>query len=146
MKTLREKVAYIRGIADGMELDRDNPQSKLLLQTLELLQEMVAEIDDLVDRVGDNEDLLEALDSDLADVEEYIFADDDDVCCEDEDDDLNEFEIQCPHCDEIVYVDEEDLEDIADDGVEILCPNCDKVIFSDDDEEEQEQDPPAPVD
>jgi len=140
MKTLREKVAYIRGMAEGMELDRNDARNKLLLQVLELLNDMIIEIDDVADRVDDTEDLIEALDSDLADVEEFIFEDDDDDCCDHDDDDLNEFEIQCPHCNEIVFVDEEDLEEVADDEVEILCPNCNKVIFTDD---EAEDDDPA---
>lgn len=148
MNTLREKVAYIRGMAEGMELDNSDTKSKLLLQVLDLLGEMVAEIDDLTERIEDNEDLIEALDSDLADVEEAVFEDDDSCCDHEHDEDeLNEFEIQCPHCDEIVYVDEEDLEEVADDEVEILCPNCNQVIFSDDEEDTiTEEDRPTLVD
>jgi len=97
----------------------------------------VEEIEDLTDRVEENEDMVEALDSDLADVEDYVFEDDDD-CCE-HDDDLSEFEVQCPHCDEIVYVDEDELAGAADDEVEIRCPNCNEVIFSDEVEVEGEE-------
>lgn len=143
MKTLREKVAYISGLADGMDLDKEDSRTKLTFQILDLLQDMVEEMDDLSDRIDDNEDLVEALDQDLADVEEYVFDEDEDDCCDCHDDDaLSEFEIQCPHCNEIVFVDEDELADAADDDIEIICPSCNQVIFSDD-QVEDEQDAEA---
>lgn len=142
MKTLHEKIAYIRGLADGMDLDENDSRTKLILQMLDLLNEMVVEMEDIRDRVEDNEDLVDALDEDLADVEEYVFEDDEDDCdC----DDLSEFEIQCPHCNEIVYINEEELADAADEEIEIICPNCNQVIFSDDEDdlpEEPDEDSP----
>ena len=149
MRTLAEKIAYISGLADGMDLDKGDPRTKLILQIMELLEDMVEEMEDLSDRIEDNEDLVEALDQDLADVEEYVFDEDDDSCCDcHEDDDLNEFEIQCPHCDEIIFVDEDELADAAAEEIEIVCPNCNQVIFSDDPGEEldTELDENVPVD
>lgn len=150
MKALREKIAYIRGLAEGMELDKGDPRTKLLLQIMDLLRDMVVEMEDLSDRVEDTEDLVDALDEDLADVEDYVFEDDEDDCCScEDDDDLSEFEIQCPHCDEIVFVDEDELVEAADEEIEIVCPNCKQVIFSDDEEEgelDTELDENIPVD
>jgi phage FluMu protein Com len=150
MKTLREKVAYIRGLAEGMDLNKDEPHTKLLLQIMDLLGEVVDELEDLNERIEDAEDLVDALDEDLADVEEYVFEDDeDDYCNCHDDDDFSEFEIQCPHCNEIVCVDEDDLVEAADEELEIICPHCKQVIFSDEEEEEEldtELDESIPVD
>jgi phage FluMu protein Com len=139
VNSLKEKVAYIRGMAEGMDLDRTDARTKLMLQILDLLNEMVVEVDDLTERIEDNEDLIEALDSDLADVEEYVFEDDAEGCdhLHEDDDDPTEFEVQCPHCDEIVFVNEDDLEEVADEEVEILCPNCNQVIFSDEEDDDE---------
>src|SRR5690554_5876862 len=135
MKSLKERVAYIRGLAEGMEMDSKDPRNKLLLKVLDLLDEMVVELDSLDQRVEDNEDLVDALDEDLSDVEEFLFEEDEADLDSELDADLSEFEIQCPHCDEIVYVDEGDLAGAADDDLEILCPHCNQVIFSDEDEQ-----------
>jgi len=135
MKSLRERVAYIRGLAEGMEMDSKDPRNKLLLKVLDLLDEMVVELDSLDQRVEDNEDLVDALDEDLSDVEEFLFEEDEADLDSELDADLSEFEIQCFYCDEIVYVDEGDLAGAADDDLEILCPHCNQVIFSDEDEQ-----------
>ncbi|MTI94901.1 MAG: hypothetical protein FH749_05345 [Firmicutes bacterium] len=145
MSTLKERVSYIRGLAEGLNLDSTEPNGKVLTQMLELLAEMADQIEDLDARLDDTEDVLEALDSDLADVEEFLF-DEDEADAEFAEDELSEFEIQCPHCDEIVYVNEDDLEEVADDEVEILCPNCNKVIFSDEEGQDEEAEPPVTVD
>ncbi|MDD4078743.1 MAG: hypothetical protein PHP58_03400 [Eubacteriales bacterium] len=132
MKTLQERVAYIHGLAEGMDLDQKDSITKLLLQILDLADEMVEEIEDLRDRTEENEDFLEALDADLADVEDAVFEDDDECSCHC--DDQEEFEIQCPHCDAIVTVNEDELAEAADDGLAIRCPDCGEIIFSDEDD------------
>ena len=119
MKTLRERVAYIRGMEEIANLDYKEPIAKMFLQVLDLVEEMVDEIQDLRDRTEENEDFLEALDSDLADVEDAVFEDEDECCCHCEDQD--EFEIHCPHCDAIVIVNEDELAEAADDELDIRC-------------------------
>ena len=137
MKTLRERVAYIRGMEEIANLNYEEPLAKMFFQTLELLEEIVDEVDSLRDRTEENEDFLEALDADLADVEDAVFEDD-----EDEDscdcDYPEEFEIQCPHCDRLVTINEDELAEAADDELAIRCPDCGEVIFSDDEEGESE--------
>jgi predicted Zn finger-like uncharacterized protein len=138
MKTLQERVAYIHGLAEGMNLDQKDPSIKLLLQILDLVDEMVEEIDDLTDRTEENEDFLEALDADLADVEDVVFEDDDECTCHCED--AEEFEIQCPHCDAIVTVNEDELAEAADDELAIHCPDCGEIIFSDNEDDDDDAD------
>ena len=86
--TISERVAYIKGLADGMELSAETKEGKILLAVLDLLEDMAYEIEDLNDNQLDIGDELDALSDDLADVEEFVFGlDDDDCCCDDDDDD-----------------------------------------------------------
>lgn len=132
MKTLKERVAYIRGMEEIANLNYEEPLAKMFFQVLELLGEVVEEIDDLRDRTEENEDFLEALDADLAEVEDAVFEDDDD--CSSPCDDAEEFEVHCPHCDAVLIVNEDELAEAADDELDIRCPDCGQVLFSDDDE------------
>lgn len=134
MKTLQERVAYIHGLAEGMDLNQSDPITKLLLHILDLVDEVVEEIDDLSDRTEDNEDFLEALDADLADVEDAVFEDDDECSCHCED--PEEFDIQCPHCDAFLTVNEDELTEAAENELVIHCPDCGEIIFSEEEDQE----------
>ena len=76
---------------------------------------------------------------------QYDFYDEDEEFYEDDEDedscdcdDPEEFEIQCPHCDRLVTINEDELAEAADDELAIRCPDCGEVIFSDDEEGESE--------
>ena len=63
---------------------------------------------------------VDAVDEDLAAVEDFLYEDEDEDecdcgCCDD--DDL--YEVECPKCHDIIYLDEEMLEEEG-----ITCPNC----------------------
>lgn len=126
-----EKVAYLKGLADGMELGAEtSKESKLLLQMLDLLEDVALEIQDMQDIQDELEEGLDAVSDDLSDVESYIYemedecccGDDDGECCCDEDDEVC-YETVCPNCEEQVIFDEDTLEE----GY-ILCPNCGKKL------------------
>ena len=94
-----EKVAYLKGLAEGMELDTGKTEGKL-------------------------SDGLDAVSDDLEDVEDLVFEDwDEDDEDEYEEDELDEDEdcyaTTCPTCEETIYFDES----ILDEG-EVICPNC----------------------
>ena len=69
---------------------------------------------------------LDAVDEDLADVEDYLLDEDEDDfdcdCC-DCDDEYEEFELECPYCGEAFSVDE----DTVLSGT-IPCPNCGEML------------------
>ena len=127
-----EKIAYLKGLADGMNLkDEKSKESKLLVQMLDLLEDMALEMQDMQDEQADLEEGLDAVSDDLADVESYIYeaesdeddedcccCDDEDCCCgEDEEDEC--YETVCPTCEEHVYFDDSVLEEGS-----VTCPNC----------------------
>ena len=119
-----EKVAYLKGLAEGMELDTGKKEGKLLAAIIDLLEDIALEIEDIEDEQAELADGLDAVSDDLEDVEDLVFEDwDEDDEDEYEEDELDEDEdcyaTTCPTCEETIYFDES----ILDEG-EVICPNC----------------------
>lgn len=125
---MNEKVAYIKGLMEGMELDTTTKEGKVLNAIVDVLADITDKVLVMDEEVGDLFDEVDAISEDLTDVEDYLFEDEDD-----EDEDVYEdglYEITCPACGEVVCVDEDML---ADDN--LACPNCAtkfEIDFSDD--------------
>ena len=74
--TILEKTAYIKGLCEGLGLDKaDSAEAKVIKALLDLCQEMAEEIEDLQCEVENLHDYCEELDEDLGDVEEIILED-----------------------------------------------------------------------
>ena len=116
---ISEKVAYLKGLAEGLNLDDSTKEGKLLLAIVDVLDDMAEEFADIEDEIVDLEDGLDAVSDDLNDVEEFLYETSDDEDEEDEDDDDEYFVTTCPECEEEVIFDESVLED-----GEVVCPNC----------------------
>ena len=113
---ISEKVAYLKGLAEGLKLDAESNEGKLFAAIIDVLEDMADEIADMQDEMVDLEDGLDAVSDDLSEVEESLYE------LEDEDEDEDEedcFMTTCPECEEEVYFDESILED-----GEVVCPNC----------------------
>ena len=122
--TITEKVAYLKGLADGLAIDTEkSKEGKLISVIIDILEEMGMSIEDLEENTVALGEELDAVSDDLADVEEILFEDeddeDDDGCCCGEEDDDDFFEVECPNCQEPLVIDE----DVLEAGV-IECPNC----------------------
>ena len=118
--TITEKVAYLKGLADGLAIDTEkSKEGKLISVMIDILEEMGMSIEDLEENATALGEELDAVSDDLADVEEAVFGDEDedDECCCDEDEDF--FEVECPNCEQPLVIDEDVLEEGA-----IQCPNC----------------------
>lgn len=126
MKELLQKVAYLQGLADGMELE-ESKEGRLIREILNVLDAMADYIGALDDQVDDIEDYLESIDADLADVEDEVFG-------EEEDEDV--VDVECPNCHEQVCFDSSILYD--EDLIEVTCPNCGAVVFTNDEDEDEE--------
>ena len=159
--TILEKTAYIKGLCEGLELDKkDTAEAKVIKALLDLCQDMAEEIDALGSDVEDLIDYCEELDEDLGDVEEVLLEDEeydedewDDDCCDCDCDDCDcdgdcddcdcdcccdedYFEIVCPSCGETVCFDE------SVNAEELICPACGSelgCIVEDDDIEPVEE-------
>lgn len=119
--TLTEKVAYLKGLAAGLDLDKDTKEAKIFDAMFDILEDMALTISDIDEDLSACEDLVDAIDEDLDELEEYIFEDedfyDDDDCCCCDDEEL--YEIECPLCGEEILLDDEMLDEEI-----IECPGC----------------------
>ena len=121
---ITEKVAYLKGLAEGMELDTGKKEGKLLAAIIDVLEDIALELVDMQEAQEELGDGLDAVSDDLEDVEDLLFGEDDEEDeAEYELDDLGEDEdcyaTTCPTCEETIYFDESVLED-----GEVVCPNC----------------------
>ena len=139
---LTEKMSYLQGLLDGLEIDNSTKEGKALLQMSEVMSELVLYVEDLQSQVDELTELCDILDEDLGAVEEDFYEDEDFECgnCEkfdDEDDfeDLEEddeddfddddelYEITCPTCGDTICLDERIIEDGS-----MNCPNCNELL------------------
>ena len=134
--TISEKVAYLKGLAEGLDLDTvKSKEGKLISVMIGIMEELAMSVEDLEECTEELGDELNAISDDLSDVEEVVFDEEDD---EDEDD-LNDdfFEVECPNCGDELVIDE----DVLDAGT-IQCPNCQQVFaldLTDEDEDSTEE-------
>ena len=120
-----EKIAYIKGLAEGLSLDDSTKEGKILNAIIDLLGDITEEICDIEDGCDELLEQIDAVDEDLASLEEIIYEDDEDDCdcdcdcddCCDCDDEV--YEIECPACNDVIYLDADML---AEEGM--VCPNC----------------------
>ena len=123
---ITEKVAYLKGLMEGMKIDTETNEGKILSAMVDILEDIGLELEDLWNAQGELEDGLDVVSDDLEDIEDIVYDED----C---------YATTCPTCEETIYFDESVLED-----GEVICPNCgEKLEFdmssleedSDDDQE-----------
>ena len=108
--TISEKVAYLKGLAEGLNLDVEkSKEGKLISVMIGILEEVGLSIEDLEENAQALGEEIDALSDDLADVESVVY--------DDEDDDV--FEVECPNCEEPILIDDEALA-----AGEVQCPSC----------------------
>ena len=118
--TISEKVAYLKGLAEGLNIDTDkSKEGKLINVMIGILEEIGLAIEDLEENSLALGEEIDVLSDDLADVEDIVFDDEDEDEDDEEEFDDDWFEVECPSCDEVLVVDEDALEE----GY-IKCPNC----------------------
>lgn len=132
MEYLYERVSYLRGLADGLQISEDSKEGKLLLQIVDVLEEFADAINELAEAQNELDEYVECIDEDLADVEEEVF---DDVYEDDYDDYDDYVEVECPHCSQIVCVEEDVFED---DDTDVICPSCHEPIYTEYEDDDQE--------
>lgn len=137
--TPSEKVAYLKGLAEGLEISADDKNGKLLLAVIDALDSFAASIEALEVDSADMADELDSLGDDVSFIEELILDDEDDdddesfcrgSCCGC--DDEADYEVTCPQCGEVVPVYEDDLS-----FGNIICPGCGETLEFDFDETDE---------
>ena len=141
--TTTEKVAYMKGLMEGIKLDEATESGRLFKLIAEILDDLSKDVADLQDYTTELTEQLDAVDEDLNTLEEDFYEDwdeDEDVCdgcpgCPEEGKEY--YDVTCPSCGEEFEVDEDTLLD-----GNIDCPNCGENLefdFDDDEEEEAEE-------
>ena len=149
--TISEKSAYLKGLMDGLKLNTESDEGKMIAAIVDLLGDMAKRITDIEETTIAISDELDEIEEDLDAIEDFIldeeddYEDDEDLWDEeDEDEDYEEgfdfgdeettiYEVQCV-CGEVINFDEETLEEGS-----IICPNCGETLeftFEDDEDEE----------
>ena len=130
--TLSEKSAYLKGLMEGMKLDTETNEGKLISEIISMLQDVAENVSDLEEVVDCISDELDCIEEDLDNIDDYLMDDDDDEYDDDydedddyedadEDDDQDEYdfgsetlyEVKCPTCGEVITIDEEMLDEGA---------------------------------
>ena len=131
--TISEKVAYLKGLAEGLDLDTTkSKEGKLISVMIGIMEELAMSVEDLEENALNLGEEIDVLSDDLADVEEAVFDEDG----EEYDDDW--FEVECPTCGADIMVDDEALAD-----GEVECPSCGTryaMELTDDEDGEEEED------
>ena len=153
--TINEKAAYLKGLMDGLKLDTEASEGKMISAIVELLGDMAKKVTDIEDTTIAISDELDEIEEDLDAIEDFIMDEDEDDYDEDYDDDDYDdddddyedceegfeygdedsiiYEVECP-CGNIINFDEDTLEEGS-----IICDNCGETLeFTFDDVEEEE--------
>ena len=153
--TISEKAAYLKGLMDGLDLDKEKAEGKMIAAIVELLGDVTKRVTDIEETTIAISDELDEIEEDLDAIEDYILDEEDEYDDEDwddedewdEDEEYEEgfdfgdeettiYEVKCI-CGEIIDFDEETLEQGS-----MKCPNCGELLeFSLEDEDEEEEMP-----
>ena len=153
--TISEKSAYLKGLMDGLKLNTESDEGKMIAAIVDLLGDVTKKVVDIEDTTIAISDELDEIEEDLDAIEDYILDEEDDDDEDDDDgywpyDDEDEdeedsdegfdfgdeettvYEVQCA-CGNIIDFDEEVLESGS-----IVCDKCGETLeftFEDEDEE-----------
>ena len=149
--TISEKSAYLKGLMDGLNLDTEKAEGKMIAAIVDLLGDVTKRLTDVEETTIAISDELDEIEEDLDAIEDYILDEEDeddydddyeDDFDEDEDDDeegvdfgdeeTTVYEVKCA-CGNIIDFDEETLEKGS-----ITCPECGELLeFSLEDEDDE---------
>mgnify|MGYP004714931361 CR=1 FL=1 len=161
--TISEKSAYLKGLMDGLKLDTETNEGKMIAAIVDLLGDMSKRMVDIEDTTIAISDELDEIEEDLDAIEDFIMDEDDDYddwddddddyydFSDDEDDEDDDDDEEEPEegfdfgdedstiyevecaCGNIIDFDEEVLESGS-----IVCPNCGETLeFTFDDEDSE---------
>ena len=156
--TINEKAAYLKGLMEGLQLDAEKAEGKMIAAIVDLLGDVTKKLTNVEDTTIAISDELDEIEEDLDAIEDFImdededddyddddYEDDDDDYDYDEDDfdeegfdfgdeDTTIYEVKCI-CGNVIAFDEETLE-----AGSIICDECGETLeFSFDDEDEDEE-------
>ena len=149
--TINEKSAYLKGLMDGLNLNQETAEGKMIASIVDLLGDITKKLTAVEDTTIAISDELDEIEEDLDAIEDFIMDEEDDEYDEDDydfddededydyegfdfgDEDTTIYEVECA-CGNIIDFDEETLEKGS-----IICDNCGETLeFSFEDDEDEE--------
>ena len=151
--TIKEKAAYLKGLMEGLQLDTEKAEGKMIAAMVDLLGDVTKKLTNVEDTTIAISDELDEIEEDLDAIEDFIMDEDEDDYDDDEDDfddyddedfeeegfdfgdeDTTIYEVKCI-CGNVIAFDEETLE-----AGSIVCDKCGETLeFSFEDEDEDEE-------
>ena len=142
--TISEKSAYLKGLMDGLNLDIEKAEGKMISAIVELLGDVTKKLSDVEETTIAISDELDEIEEDLDAIEDYILDEEDEDYEDDYEDDIDDYEddddeyaeegfdfgdedttiyeVKCS-CGNIINFDEETLEEGS-----IICDECGETL------------------
>lgn len=127
-----ERVSYLKGLFDGLDIDTTKKEGKLLAGMLDVLSDFATTITDLeaqnIELAEQVDDLYMALiegNETYEDIYDFTPAEDEEFSMLEQAEDYEElpddaiYQIICPTCDEVIYLDDVMLAEGS-----MVCPEC----------------------
>ena len=153
--TINEKAAYLKGLMEGLQLDTEKAEGKMIAAIVELMGDVTRRLADVEETTIAISDELDEIEEDLDAIEDFIMDEDEDDYEDDDyeddfddyddedfeeegfdfgDEDTTIYEVKCI-CGNVIAFDEETLE-----AGSIVCDECGETLeFTFDDEDEDEE-------
>ncbi len=125
-----ESAAYLKGLAEGLDIDASTKEGKMIYKMLDVIVEMADRITALEDENDELYSYIEEMGEDIVAIEDDLYGDDepeyddlDDLLAEDDElDDEEYYELECPSCGEtICFAADVELDNLA-------CPACGELV------------------
>ena len=151
--TISEKSAYLKGLMEGLQLDTEKAEGKMIAAIVDLLGDVTKKLTNVEDTTIAISDELDEIEEDLDAIEDFIMDEDEDDYEDDDyeddfddyddedydeegfdfgDEDTTIYEVRCA-CGSVIDFDEETLEKGS-----MVCPDCGELLeFSLEDEDEE---------
>ena len=91
--TIAEKVSYIKGLVEGMKLDTETNEGKILSAIIDVLGDIAVNIEDIDEDLAEVTDIVTDVEDAVMDLEDEIYGDEECDCCDCDDED------DCDCCD-----------------------------------------------
>lgn len=118
LRDMSEKVSYLQGLTEGLNITESSPQGKIISGMLNVMNEMADELNLMQQDFAEIKEYIESIDDDLFELEETVL-------------DEEEFtQIKCRTCGEKLLIEKDILDD--EDHIEVICPSCNEVVYVND--------------
>lgn len=116
-----EKLAYLKGLVEGLGLDETKKDTKVINNLINLLEDVVLSVAHLEEGYAEMQHQLDAVDEDLGEVEKDLYEDECECghCKDSAPTDDIYYEVTCPTCGDTIPLDDDLINQR-----EIDCPNC----------------------